>query len=272
MRVDSDFLQRITDQPWKTVADYYATRLPESPKAVTFIETELGLSLEQAALQRIGFSDRTLGKFLPTKDSQTGRDVRDTLVRLGLLKATGHEALRGCVTIPLLDDEGNTTGIHGRRIDRHGKGPPEVTIGEGAEVRLQTGDRRPEEEVTSMERTTTVEQITTAATESTEPPSLTDASDPNVTVEDDQVIFTADDRRYRVRGLEKNTTAYQLKVNLMASRDSLVHLDSIDLAKARSRRSFVKAAAAELFVDEDRSEAGGVRREAGAWRLEGNSR
>jgi len=37
----------------------------------------------------------------------------------------------------------------------------------------------------------------------------------------------------------------------MASRDSLVHLDSLDLVKARSRASYIKAAATELFVDED---------------------
>jgi len=57
-----------------------------------------------------------------------------------------------------------------------------------------------------------------------------------------------DDRHYRIRGLEKNTSTTTLKVNLMVSRDSLVHLDSLDLVKSRSRASFVKAAASELFV------------------------
>ena len=37
----------------------------------------------------------------------------------------------------------------------------------------------------------------------------------------------------------------------MASRDSLVHLDTLDLVNARSRASFIKAAAVELYVDAD---------------------
>ena len=36
----------------------------------------------------------------------------------------------------------------------------------------------------------------------------------------------------------------------MVSRDTLVHVDSLDLVKAVSRKAFIKAAASELFVDE----------------------
>ena len=57
-------------------------------------------------------------------------------------------------------------------------------------------------------------------------------------------------RRYRVRGLEKNNSPHQLVVNVLATRDDLVHMDTFDLCKARSRQSFIKATAAELFVDE----------------------
>ena len=42
-----------------------------------------------------------------------------------------------------------------------------------------------------------------------------------------------------------------LKVNLMASRDDLVHMDTLDLVKARSRTSFIKATATELYTDAD---------------------
>ena len=76
-------------------------------------------------------------------------------------------------------------------------------------------------------------------------------ADENLIVENEQVTLIVDDRRYRVRGLDKNTNAWTLKVNIMASRDDLVHLDTLDLVKARSRASFIKAAASELFVDAD---------------------
>jgi hypothetical protein len=73
---------------------------------------------------------------------------------------------------------------------------------------------------------------------------------PQVTTSDDSVTIVFHDRSYRVRGLERNTSPMQLKVNILAKRDDLVHLDTLDLAKARSRASFIKATAAELYVDE----------------------
>ena len=73
----------------------------------------------------------------------------------------------------------------------------------------------------------------------------------NSTIEENQITFIRDDRRYRIRGLEKNNSTCTLKVSLMVSRDGLVHLDSLDLVKARSRASFIKATASELYVDAD---------------------
>jgi len=57
-------------------------------------------------------------------------------------------------------------------------------------------------------------------------------------------------RRYRVRGLERNQSTQQLRVNLLAARDELLHVDTLDLYQARARTSFIKAASAELYVEE----------------------
>jgi hypothetical protein len=67
----------------------------------------------------------------------------------------------------------------------------------------------------------------------------------------------------------------------MVSREALVHVDSLDLVKAASRKAFIKAAASELFVDEAliKRDVGrlllkletlqaNMRREAGDWRRE----
>jgi len=65
------------------------------------------------------------------------------------------------------------------------------------------------------------------------------------------------DRRYRVRGLEKNAGFDCLKVNVLAARTvdgvgtESVHVDTFDLYQARHRATFVKTAAAELCVAED---------------------
>jgi len=257
--MDNDFVQAINADPLTTAAEFYAARLSHSAKAVAYLQDELGLSLEEAAEFRIGFSDRRLGKHLPSKDSLAGRELRSTLVSLGLYKASGHEALRGCLTIPLFGDAGKITGIYGRRIDRHGKGPQEITIGEG---RCEVEERRHEKKEQALTANDTnhtnhtkeieVEEITTEAAESTQKTcSSVTVEDASLVSEEGQVVFLRDDRRYRVRGLEKNTNVCTLKVNLMASRDELVHLDTLDLVKARSRKSFIKAVAAELYVDED---------------------
>jgi hypothetical protein len=65
-----------------------------------------------------------------------------------------------------------------------------------------------------------------------------------------EIHLTIGVRRYRVRGLEKNLSGQQLRVNILATRDELVHMDTLDLCQARLRASFVKATATELFVEE----------------------
>ncbi len=61
-------------------------------------------------------------------------------------------------------------------------------------------------------------------------------------------VFAFGERRYRVRGLEKNLSLQSLKVNLLVSHTSqeLVHVDTLDLYSARSRASYIAQAAGEL--------------------------
>jgi DNA primase catalytic core len=63
--------------------------------------------------------------------------------------------------------------------------------------------------------------------------------------------FTFGERRYRVRGLEKNLSLQTLKVNLLVSQGEFVHVDTLDLYAARARGGFITQAANELRVKED---------------------
>jgi DNA primase catalytic core len=63
--------------------------------------------------------------------------------------------------------------------------------------------------------------------------------------------FTFGERRYRVRGLEKNLSLQTLKINLLVSQDDLVHVDTLDLYAARARSGFITQAANELRLKED---------------------
>jgi hypothetical protein len=70
-------------------------------------------------------------------------------------------------------------------------------------------------------------------------------------VRGEEVVLWLGDRRYRVRGLEKNLSHELLDVNLLASRGDALHVDKLDLYSSRKRRSFVEQAAAELGLAEE---------------------
>ena len=73
--IEPSFLDGLENNPLKTAVKFYAARLPLNDKAVAFLADQFKLTVQQAAEQRIGFSDRRLGKNLPTTDSQRGRDL-----------------------------------------------------------------------------------------------------------------------------------------------------------------------------------------------------
>ena len=65
------------------------------------------------------------------------------------------------------------------------------------------------------------------------------------------IVFTLGERRYRVRGLEKNLSLQSLKVNCWSAQGDLVHVDTLDLYAARARGGFITQAANELGVKEE---------------------
>ena len=58
-------------------------------------------------------------------------------------------------------------------------------------------------------------------------------------------------RRYRIRGLSKNLAFDQMKVNILATTEKGMYVDTFDLYIARHRRQFVIQAATELGVEEE---------------------
>jgi hypothetical protein len=66
-------------------------------------------------------------------------------------------------------------------------------------------------------------------------------------------VLTLGERRYRIRGLEKNLSLQMLKINLLITHaaSGLVHVDTFDLYSARQRGSFASQAATELHLSEE---------------------
>ena len=63
---------------------------------------------------------------------------------------------------------------------------------------------------------------------------------------DDARTFSLDDRHWRVRGLRRQRGGQRLRASVMVTRGERVHLDTLDLYSARSRRAFVTEAAYAL--------------------------
>ena len=63
-------------------------------------------------------------------------------------------------------------------------------------------------------------------------------------------VLSFGDRRYRVRGLDRNLSPDALRINLLGSRGGGVHVDTFDLYQAKPRALFVRLASVELGVEE----------------------
>jgi hypothetical protein len=74
---------------------------------------------------------------------------------------------------------------------------------------------------------------------------------PQAEVGDDEVVMVFGDRRYRVRGWQKNLSFDQLRVNVMASNERGMFVDTFDIYAAKYRKTFIAQAAADLVVEEN---------------------
>lgn len=384
-RLESPLTPDADDQAaLRQVLDYYHARLKENPAALAYLQKR-GIGAEAVAAFRIGFVDRTLGLRLPQKNRAEGAALRERLQRLGVLRDTGHEHLRGRIVFPVVAESGEIGTVYGRAIDDGGKhdrhlflpGPqrgvfnpaalraPEVILCEGiidaltfwgagyrhvttgysakalpeelldalvaakvrrvviafdrdkagdegaAAVAAQLGpygvecvrvlfppgqdanayalavqpadkalgvllrsavalgemgkgkvssdaSRAPSslaakaaavaaERVPALEATATPEKAAKEEKPAPSAPSPLSAVDV-LKNEADEIELGVGDRRYRVRGLAKNTGFESLRVSLRAACGERWHLDTLDLCSARQRDGFVAAAAVETAL------------------------
>jgi DNA primase len=103
------------------VLDYYHARLNENPVALAYLQKRGIGSEELIAAFRLGFVDRTLGLRLPQANRKEGAALRARLTRLGILRDTGHEHLRGRIVFPVIAENGEIGTVYGRAIDDGGK-------------------------------------------------------------------------------------------------------------------------------------------------------
>ncbi|MDH5676002.1 MAG: hypothetical protein OEZ06_28020 [Myxococcales bacterium] len=106
------------------VVEFYTHQLRESPVAQQWLRDH-NLNLpEMVEALGIGFADRSLGYRLPERNRKAGRLLRGQLTQLGILRPSGHEHFRGCLTIPITNEHDQVVNIYGHRIGRTRSGEP----------------------------------------------------------------------------------------------------------------------------------------------------
>lgn len=111
LRPDDD--QRLLAQ----VVEFYHRTLKETTEGLDYLRLRGITSAETIDHFRIGYANRTLGLMLPVKQISAGKDIRNCLQQLGILRDSGHEHFRGCVVFPITaaDGSGQVVDIYGRK-------------------------------------------------------------------------------------------------------------------------------------------------------------
>ena len=69
-------------------------------------------------------------------------------------------------------------------------------------------------------------------------------------VTDHEVLISFGQRKYRIRGLAKNLSYEQLKLNIHVTKDENYYIDTFDLYHAKARSTYIKQASIELAVEQ----------------------
>jgi DNA primase len=98
------------------VVGFYHQTLQQTPEALAYLERRGLVHPELIDTFRLGYADRTLGYRLPAATRKAGAEVRGRLQRLGVLRESGHEHLRGSLVMPIPDMEGRVANLYGRKV------------------------------------------------------------------------------------------------------------------------------------------------------------
>lgn len=110
----SDFQEHVVSQ----LVDFYHHRLCQNLAALRALALA-GISIEDIKKHKFGLCDRTLHQHIQSSRTFEGASVRGVLEVHGLLRPSGHEEFRGCVIIPLYDENGLIAGIFGKRLAQY---------------------------------------------------------------------------------------------------------------------------------------------------------
>jgi len=115
----------------QSVAEFYHGNLKQSPEALAYLEAR-GLNHPELIERfQLGYANKTLTYRLPAGHTLAGKQVRQQLQAVGVLRPTGHEHLNGCLVVPVIGLEGGANPeqanrvvqLYGRRLQPNHKIP-----------------------------------------------------------------------------------------------------------------------------------------------------
>ena len=98
------------------VIDYYHEALKNAPEALGYLEQRGLNSPELINTFKLGYSNRTLGYFLPERNRKAGAEIRGQLQEIGIIRKSGHEHFNGSIVAPIWDLNQQITEVYGRKI------------------------------------------------------------------------------------------------------------------------------------------------------------
>lgn len=98
------------------VIDYYHATITESPEALAYLEKRGIAHPDIIDRFKLGYANRTLGYRLPAANRRVGADLRGRLIKLGILRESGHEHMTGSLVAPIFDANASPVQAYGRKI------------------------------------------------------------------------------------------------------------------------------------------------------------
>lgn len=115
--LSSDNITSEENEILMSVISHYSRTFKENVRAKNHLK-DRGIG-DPATIEKfqIGYCTEGLLKMIPGPNTNEGKHIRYVLQKYGILRDTGREHFRGCITFPILDEKGIFRGMYGRRIE-----------------------------------------------------------------------------------------------------------------------------------------------------------
>jgi DNA primase len=96
--------------------DFYHETMKQSPEGIEYLHRRSLKNPEIIDRFKLGHANRTLCYRLPERNRQRGKEIREKLIELGVMRESGHEHFAGSLVIPIYDETGNVVEVYGRKL------------------------------------------------------------------------------------------------------------------------------------------------------------